>query len=118
MNVDKIENGLERGFVKHRLNCLLITDPLFLGQHFPVSLLLDVPSYSFYLTKLEVIKMKTQTVTILVLILSQKKLPVNVRTRVPVAVILLHSPTTVNIERCELFAQGRARTVVSIGLNY
>ena len=29
MNVGKIENGLhvERGFVKHRLNCLLITDP-------------------------------------------------------------------------------------------
>ena len=24
----KIENGLERGFVKHRLNCLLITDPV------------------------------------------------------------------------------------------
>ena len=23
----KIENDLERGFVKHRLNCLLITDP-------------------------------------------------------------------------------------------
>ena len=23
----EIENGLERGFVKHRLNCLLITDP-------------------------------------------------------------------------------------------
>ena len=23
----KIENGLERGFVKHRLNCLFITDP-------------------------------------------------------------------------------------------
>ena len=27
MIVGKIENGLERGFVKHRLNCLLITDP-------------------------------------------------------------------------------------------
>ena len=27
VTVDKIENGLERGFVKHRLNCLLITDP-------------------------------------------------------------------------------------------
>ena len=26
MIVGKIENGLERGFVKHRLNCLLITD--------------------------------------------------------------------------------------------
>ena len=25
--VGKIENGLERGFVKHCLNCLLITDP-------------------------------------------------------------------------------------------
>ena len=31
MIVGKIENGfIERGFVKHRLNCLLITDPLFL----------------------------------------------------------------------------------------
>ena len=30
MTVSKIENGLERGFVKHRLNCLLITDPLTL----------------------------------------------------------------------------------------
>ena len=29
MTVGKIENGLERGFVKHRLNCLLITDPRF-----------------------------------------------------------------------------------------
>ena len=28
MIVGKIENGLERGFVKHRLDCLLITDPL------------------------------------------------------------------------------------------
>ena len=27
----KIENGLERGFVKHRLNSLLITDPKYLG---------------------------------------------------------------------------------------
>ena len=27
MTVGKIENGLERGFVKHRLNCPLITDP-------------------------------------------------------------------------------------------
>ena len=27
MIVGKIENGLERGFLKHRLNCLLITDP-------------------------------------------------------------------------------------------
>ena len=27
MTVGKIENGLERGFVKHCLNCLLITDP-------------------------------------------------------------------------------------------
>ena len=26
--VGKIENGLECGFVKHRLNCLLITDPM------------------------------------------------------------------------------------------
>ena len=30
MTVRKIENGLERGFVKHRLNCLLITDPVSL----------------------------------------------------------------------------------------
>ena len=30
MIVGKIENGLVRGFVKHRLNCLLITDPTFL----------------------------------------------------------------------------------------
>lgn len=51
------------------------------GQHFLVSLLLDVPSFSFYLTKLEVIKMKTEIATILVLISSQKKLPVNVRTK-------------------------------------
>ena len=28
MIVGKIENGLEPGFVKHGLNCLLITDPL------------------------------------------------------------------------------------------
>ena len=118
MTVGKIENGLERGFVKHCLNCLLITDPLFLGQHFPVSLLLDVPSYSFYLTKLEVIKMKTKTAKILVLILSQKKLLVNVRTRVLVAVILPRNLTTVNTERCEPFAQGRALIVVSIGLHY
>ena len=27
MTDGKIENGLERGFVKHRLNYLLITDP-------------------------------------------------------------------------------------------
>ena len=27
VTVGKIENGLERVFVKHRLNCLLITDP-------------------------------------------------------------------------------------------
>ena len=27
--IGKIENSLERGFVKHRLNCLLITDPMF-----------------------------------------------------------------------------------------
>ena len=27
MTVDKIENGLECGFVKRCLNCLLITDP-------------------------------------------------------------------------------------------
>ena len=62
--------------------------------------------------------MKTKIGTILVLILSQKKLPGNARTRVPVAVILLRSPTTVNTERCEPFAQGRALTVVSIGLHY
>ena len=29
VTVGKIEDGLERGFVKHRLNCLLITDPLY-----------------------------------------------------------------------------------------
>ena len=29
MTFGKIENGLERGFVKHRLNCLLKTDPEF-----------------------------------------------------------------------------------------
>ena len=28
--VAKIENGLERGFVKHRLNCLLVTDTISL----------------------------------------------------------------------------------------
>ena len=28
MTVGKIENGLERGFVKHRLYYLLITDPM------------------------------------------------------------------------------------------
>ena len=28
MTVTKIENGLERGFVKHRPNCLLIADPM------------------------------------------------------------------------------------------
>ena len=28
MTVGKIENGSELGFVKHRLNCLLITDPI------------------------------------------------------------------------------------------
>ena len=28
MDVGKIENGLECGFVKHCLNCLLITDPV------------------------------------------------------------------------------------------
>ena len=27
MTVGKLEDGLESGFVKHRLNCLLITDP-------------------------------------------------------------------------------------------
>ena len=32
MTVGKIENGLERGFVKHRLNCLSITDPMTLLQ--------------------------------------------------------------------------------------
>ena len=32
MIVGKIENGLERGFVKHRLNYLLITDPLCLRK--------------------------------------------------------------------------------------
>ena len=73
-------------------------------------------SYFFYLAKLEVIKMKTKITTVLVLILSQKKLPVNVRTRAPVAVILLRRLTTVNIEKCEPFAQGRVLSVVSIGL--
>ena len=34
MTVGKIENGLERGFVKNRLNCLLITDPKFLTYFF------------------------------------------------------------------------------------
>ena len=29
MIVGKIENDLKRGFVQHRLNCLLITDPMF-----------------------------------------------------------------------------------------
>ena len=33
MTVGKIENGLERGFVKRRLNCLLITDPIFLFRN-------------------------------------------------------------------------------------
>ena len=27
MTVGKVENGLEHSFVKHRLNCLLLTDP-------------------------------------------------------------------------------------------
>ena len=36
MTVGKIENGLERGFVKHRLNCLLITDPLFPCSQFNI----------------------------------------------------------------------------------
>ena len=30
MMAGKIENGFERGFVRHRLNCLLITDPKWL----------------------------------------------------------------------------------------
>ena len=34
MTVGKTENGLERGFVKHRLTCLLIIDPSFLFWHF------------------------------------------------------------------------------------
>ena len=34
MIVGKIENGLERGFVKHRLNCLLKTDPEGLSERF------------------------------------------------------------------------------------
>ena len=29
----KIGDGLEHGFVKHRLNCLLKTDPVFLGDN-------------------------------------------------------------------------------------
>ena len=32
MTVGKIENALERGFVKHCLNCLLITDPISLER--------------------------------------------------------------------------------------
>ena len=32
MAVGKIKNILERGFVKHRLNCLLITDPMTWGK--------------------------------------------------------------------------------------
>ena len=32
MIVGKVENGLERGFGKHRLKCLLITDPYSLEQ--------------------------------------------------------------------------------------
>ena len=32
MTVDKIENGLERGSVKHYLNCLLITGPIATSQ--------------------------------------------------------------------------------------
>ena len=32
MTVGKIENGLEHGFLKHRLKCLLITDPKCLFQ--------------------------------------------------------------------------------------
>ena len=38
MTIGKIENGLEHGFVKHRLNCLLITDPwwLFFCRLIPV----------------------------------------------------------------------------------
>ena len=31
MTGGKIENGLERGFVKHHLNYLLITDPMCLA---------------------------------------------------------------------------------------
>ena len=38
MIVGKIENDLERGFVKHRLNCLLITDPMCLIASKPNSL--------------------------------------------------------------------------------
>ena len=32
MIVGKIENTLERGFVKHRPNCLLIADPKHMKQ--------------------------------------------------------------------------------------
>ena len=32
MIVGKIENGLERGFVKHCQNCLSITDPMSLAM--------------------------------------------------------------------------------------
>ena len=35
MTVGKIVNGLVRGFVKHRLSHLLITDPLSLLQPVP-----------------------------------------------------------------------------------
>ena len=38
MAVGKIENGLECGFVKHRLNCLLITDPMCLTEEVGVKL--------------------------------------------------------------------------------
>ena len=41
MAVGKIENGLERGFVKHRLNRLLITDPICLQKLFAYKLLKD-----------------------------------------------------------------------------
>ena len=32
MTVGKIENNLEHGFVKHHLNCLLVTDPMTWGK--------------------------------------------------------------------------------------
>ena len=42
MIVGKIENGLERGFVKHRLNCLLITDPICLQKRLNIQSILPV----------------------------------------------------------------------------
>ena len=48
MTVGKIENGSERGFVKHRLNCLLITDPICLENPYGalVLILININYYS------------------------------------------------------------------------